>query len=169
MALKALPNGGEVAVVIGSAGFIENTTRVQGFTSTLSGASATYTTVATQPGNWTVQDGQSACQNIVAAHPKVGLIYAISDDMAVGCAAAVKSAGSTAKIVGLGGAAAGIKAIKSGAVYGTICYKPYDEGVLAVKMMYDILMKKTTGAPKAILFSSPAVTAANVSSCTPQW
>lgn len=167
MALKALPGGGQVAIITGAAGFVENTTRVTKFKAALSGGK--YQIVATQPGNWTKQDGQAACQNILAAHPKVGLFYAISDDMAVGCAAAVKNAKSNAKIIGIGGSASGIAAIKSGAVYGTVCYKPYDEGVQAVQEMYGVLTGKVTGPPKTTFYNTPGITKANVSDCTPQW
>jgi ribose transport system substrate-binding protein len=170
MALEALPAGGKVAVITGAAGFVENTTRVNQFKAALDGAGAgKYTVVATQPGNWTKQDGQSACQNILAANPGVGLFYAISDDMAVGCAAAVKSANSTAKIIGIGGSQSGIAAIKSGELYGTVCYKPYDEGAMAVQMMHDVLTGKVTGPPKTTFYDTPGITAANVANCTPQW
>ncbi len=170
LALAALPDGGKVAVIIGAAGFVENTTRVTKFEAALTEAGAgKYTVVANQPGNWTKQDGQSACQNILAANPDIGLFYAISDDMAVGCAAAVRSAGSHAKIIGIGGSAGGIAAIRSGDVYGTVCYKPYDEGQLAVQLMYDSLTGKLTGTPKTTFYSTPGITAANVSDCTPQW
>jgi ribose transport system substrate-binding protein len=168
MAVKALSGGGKVAVITGAAGFIENTNRVTKFKAALD-AKGGYTIVATQPGNWTKQDGQSACQNILAATPDVGLFYAISDDMAVGCAAAVKSAGSKAKIIGIGGSATGIAAIKSGEVYGTVCYKPEDEGASAVQAMYDVLTGKLTGAPKTNFYDTPGVTKDNVDSCTPQW
>ncbi|MGW6774725.1 sugar ABC transporter substrate-binding protein [Streptomyces sp. NPDC055037] len=170
LALKALPSGGQVAVIAGAPGFVENTTRVTEFKAALAGAGAgKYNIVATQPGNWTKQDGQSACQNILAASPQVGLFYAISDDMAVGCASAVKSAGSQAKIIGVGGSRSGIEAIKSGAVYGTVCYKPYDEGAMAVQMMHDTLTGKLTGPPKTTFYDTPGITSANVSACAPQW
>jgi ribose transport system substrate-binding protein len=170
MALKALPSGGQVAVIAGAPGFVENTTRVTRFKAALAKAGAgKYKIVATQPGNWTKQDGQSACQNILAASPKVGLFYAISDDMAVGCASAVKSAGSHARIIGVGGSKSGIAAIKSGAVYGTVCDKPYDEGAMAVQMMHDALTGKLTGPAKTTFYDTPGITSANVSTCTPQW
>lgn len=170
LALQALPNGGKVAVITGAAGFIENTTRVTQFKDALNGAgSVKYTVVATQPGDWTKEKGQAACQNILAANPDVGLFYAISDDMAVGCATAVKSANSQAKIIGVGGSAGGIAAIKSGALYGTVCYKPADEGAMAVQAMYDALTGKLSGDPKTTFYATPGVSAANVSTCTPQW
>jgi ribose transport system substrate-binding protein len=169
LALKALPGGGKVAVITGAAGFVENTTRVTQFKAALGAGSGKYSIVASQPGDWTKEKGQAACQNILAANPGIGLFYAISDDMAVGCASAVKSAGSKAKIIGIGGSRGGIDAIKAGDLYGTVCYKPYDEGATAVRMMHDALTGKLTGTPKTTFYDTPGVTADNVSSCTPQW
>jgi ABC-type sugar transport system substrate-binding protein len=170
MALEALPQGGKVAVITGAAGFVENTTRVTKFRAALDGAGAgKYQVVATQPGNWTKQDGQSACQNVLAGNPGIGLFYAISDDMAVGCSAAVKAAGSSAKIVGVGGSASGIAAIKAGDLFGTVCYKPHDEGAMAVQMMHDALTGKATAPPKTTFYDTPSITAANVGTCVPQW
>lgn len=168
MALQAVPNGGEVAVITGAAGFAENKLRVQDFEKALTDQGG-YSVVANQPGDWTKEGGQSACQNILAAHPKVALFYAISDDMAVGCASAVKSAGSDAKIIGVGGSQGGIDAIKAGTIYGTVCYKPYTEGQMAVQDMYDVLTGKLTGAPQTTFYDTPGVTLSNVDSCTAQW
>ncbi|MET0426557.1 MAG: sugar ABC transporter substrate-binding protein [Actinoplanes sp.] len=168
MAIKELPAGGKVAVITGAPGFDENTTRVEKFKAALE-AKGGYQIVATQPGNWTKQDGQSACQNLLAATPDLGLVYAISDDMAVGCAAAVKSANSTAKIIGVGGSAAGIAAIKDGTLAGTVCYKPYDSGEMAVQLLHDAVTGTLTGAPKTTFYDTPGVTKENVDSCTPQW
>lgn len=168
MAVAALPDGGKVAVITGAAGFVENTTRVTKFTDALK-AKGGYTVVATQPGNWTKQDGQSACQNILAANPDVNLFYAISDDMAVGCGAAIKAAGSSAKVVGVGGSQGGIDAIKAGTLYGTVCYKPVDEGAMAVQAMYDSLTGKLTGAPTTTFYDTPGVTKDNVDTCQAQW
>ncbi|MGY2876573.1 ribose transport system substrate-binding protein [Marmoricola sp. URHA0025 HA25] len=168
MAVEAVPNGGDVAIITGAAGFVENKTRVDDFEKALTDKGG-FKVVANQPGDWTKEGGQSACQNILAAHPKVSLFYAISDDMAVGCAAAAKSAGSSAKIIGVGGSAGGIDAIKAGTVYGTVCYKPYTEGQMAVKAMVDALKGNLSGAPKTTFYDTPGVTKANVDSCQPQW
>jgi ribose transport system substrate-binding protein len=168
MAVEAVPEGGKVAVITGAAGFVENTTRVTKFKEALD-AKGGFTIVATQPGNWTKQDGQSACQNILAANSDIALVYAISDDMAIGCSAAIKSANSKAKVIGIGGAKVGIEAIKDGTLYGTVCYKPFDEGAAAVQQMYDALTGKLTGAPKTTFYDTPGVTKENVDSCDPQW
>jgi ribose transport system substrate-binding protein len=167
MALEAVP-GGKVGVITGAAGFAENKLRVQDFEKALNDAGG-YEIVANQPGEWTKEGGQSACQGILAANPDISLFYAISDDMAVGCAAAVKAAGSDAKIIGVGGSQGGIDAIKAGTVFGTVCYKPFDVGKMAVQMMVEALNGEITGDPETTFYDTPGVTQANVDSCDPQW
>lgn len=168
MAIEAAPDGGEVAIVLGAAGFAENTNRVVKFKKALDEAGG-YKIVAEQPGDWTKEGGQSACEGILAANPDLALVYAISDDMAVGCAAAVEAAGSDAEIIGVGGAQSGIDAVEDGRMYGTVCYKPYDEGARAVQMMYDVLTGEISGPPEVTFYETPAITKDNVDSCDPQW
>jgi len=45
----------------------------------------------------------------LSAHPDIDLFYALSDDMAAGCAKAVATVHSHAKILGNGGAKLGIQ------------------------------------------------------------
>jgi len=167
MAVAAVPDGGDVAVVLGAAGFAENTNRVVQFESKLEEA-GNFKVVSTQPGDWTKEGGQSACQGILASNPDTALFYAISDDMAVGCAAAVKSAGSDAKIIGIGGSASGVAAVKDGTIYGTVCYKPFTAGEQAVQEMYDVL-NGNPPADKVSFYETPGITQENVDTCDPQW
>jgi ribose transport system substrate-binding protein len=168
LAVKALPNGGKVAIITGAAGFLENTTWTAGFKSGLA-AKGGFDIVATQPGNWTPEAGQSACQAILSAHPDVDLFYAISDDMATGCAKAVAAANSKAKILGNGGSAAGIAGIKDGSIYGDVCYKPVDEGAKAVNTLYQQITGKTAASHKVLTYDTPAITLDNIDQCVAQW
>jgi ribose transport system substrate-binding protein len=168
LAEQALPNGGQVAIITGAAGFLENTTWTAGFKSGLA-AKGGFTIVATQPGDWTPEAGQAACQAILSAHPKVNLFYAISDDMATGCAKAVAAAHSSAKILGNGGSAAGITGIKNGSIYGDVCYKPVDEGAKALDTLYTQITGKTPASHKVLTYNTPAITLANVDQCVAQW
>ncbi|GAA1550614.1 ribose ABC transporter substrate-binding protein RbsB [Kribbella sancticallisti] len=169
LALAALPSGGKVAIVEGTAGFAEVKTRSAEFLAPAQDKGVTFTVVARQPGDWVPDKAQSACQNILAAHPDVALIYNQSDDMAVGCSKAVKAAGSKAKVVGVGGSKLGVEGVSSGDIYGTVCYKPKDLGALALQVMYDQL----TGAKKRdaefVTYDTPGITKANVADCAPQW
>ena len=168
LAKQALPTGGKVAVITGASGFLENTTWTAGFKSDLAAATG-FTIVATQPGDWTAEKGEAACQGILSGHPDVNLFYALSDDMAAGCAKAVAAVKSKAKVLGNGGAKLGIDGIKNGTIYGDVCFKPVDEGARAFDTLYDQITGKAP-APKTVLsYAIPPVTGATVDQCVPQW
>ena len=168
LAKQALPHGGQVAIITGAAGFLENTTWTAGFKSDLAAAGG-FDIVATQPGDWTADQGQAACQGILSAHPNINLFYALSDDMAAGCAKAVAAVHSHAKILGNGGAKLGIQGIEDGTIFGDVCFKPEDEGAKALDTLYHQITG-TAPAPKKVLsYSIPTVTKASVNQCVPQW
>jgi ribose transport system substrate-binding protein len=168
LAKQALPSGGKVAIITGAAGFLENTTWTAGFKSDLASASG-FTVVATQPGDWTAAKGEAACQGILTAHPDVDLFYALSDDMAAGCGKAVAAVKSKAKVLGNGGAKIGIDGIKSGTIFGTVCFKPVDEGAKAFDTLYEQITGKAPAPKKVLSYNIPAITNANVDQCAPQW
>jgi ribose transport system substrate-binding protein len=168
LAKQALPSGGKVAIITGASGFLENTTWTAGFKSDLAAAGG-FSIVATQPGDWTAEKGQAACQGILSAHPDIALFYALSDDMAAGCAKAVAAVHSKAKILGNGGAKLGIDGIKDGSIFGDVCFKPVDEGAKAFDTLYAQITDKAA-APKTVLsYDIPTVTKATVDQCVPQW
>ena len=162
MVIGALPQGGKYAVVLGAPGYSENTTRLVDFNKTLSAASSKYVKVSEQPGNWTPEGGQSACQNMLAANPDIKLFYALSDDMGVGCSKAIAQAGSTAKVVGVGGSKGGLDAIKRGILYGTIWYSPETIGKLSVQVLYDYMAEGKAPADRYVTYEIHRVTAANI-------
>ncbi|MFI1166301.1 sugar ABC transporter substrate-binding protein [Streptomyces sp. NPDC020801] len=168
LALKALPHGGQMAIVEGAAGFAENTTRVAKFQAAAKTAGVNLSVVASQPGDWVPDKAQAACQNMLQAHPKIKLFYALSDDMAVGCGKAIKAASSKAVVIGVGGSKLGVDAVKQGSVYGTVCYKPVDMGELAMQTLYDALAGKPQNS-RFVTYPTPAITKDNVAECTPQW
>lgn len=168
LAKQALPNGGKVAIIAGASGFLENTTWTAGFKSGLA-AGGNFQIVATQPGNWTAEGGQSACQGILSAHPDINLFYALSDDMATGCAKAVAAVKSNAKILGLGGSKTGITGIQDGSIYGDICFKPVDEGAKAFDTLYAQITGKAAAPKQVLSYDIPVITKANVDQCAPQW
>jgi ribose transport system substrate-binding protein len=167
LAKSALPQGGKIAIITGAAGFQENTSWTAGFKADLAGG--TYNIVATQPGDWTAQKGQAACQGILSAHPDVKLFYALSDDMANGCAKAVAAAKSTAKVLGNGGSKGGIAGIKDHSIYGTVCFKPEDEGAKAFDTLYAQITGKAPAPHTVLSYNTPAITLKNVDQCAPQW
>lgn len=169
LAVGVLPDGGQVAIVEGAAGFAEVQTRAVGFEEVLDGADAAFEIVARQPGDWVPDAAEAACQNMLASNPDIDLFYAQSDDMSVGCAQAIEAAGSEALTIGIGGSQLGVDAIEDGGVVGTVCYKPVDMGELAMQTLYDHLTGETTETEQFITYETPAITADNVADCEPQW
>ncbi|MBB4152227.1 ribose transport system substrate-binding protein [Sphingomonas jinjuensis] len=165
LAARLLPKGGvaRVALIEGAAGFPEVEQRARGFHRGLDAAGASYRIVAAQPGNWTSEGGEAACQNILVAHPDVDLFFSEADDMVIGCARAVQAAGSTARLIGLGGSKLAIAQIKAGAVDGTVCFKPEALGALAFAALH-----RPTGK-RFLTYPLPAITAGSAAQCVGQW
>jgi ribose transport system substrate-binding protein len=165
LSASLLPRGriATIAVVEGAAGFPEVEQRARGFRRGLDGAGARYRIVASQPGNWTAEGGEAACQNILAARPAVDLFFNEADDMVIGCARAVRAAGSAARLVGVGGSKLAIASIRAGAVDGTVCFKPEALGALAFAAL------RGEAGPRFRTYAIPAVTRATVSECVGQW
>jgi len=171
LALSLLPRGrvARIAIIEGAPGFPEVLQRAAGFRQALDAAHARYRIVASQPGNWTADDADTACQNILAAHPDVDLFFNEADDMAVGCARAVRSAGSHARLVGIGGSRLAIVSLEAGRIDGTVCYEPRKLGALAFDALYaDVTGRKPLHAA-FITYETPGITRANVSACPAQW
>lgn len=167
LAATWLPRGraARIAIIEGAAGFPEVEQRARGFRLALDAAGVRYRIVASQPGNWTSEGGEAACQNILAAQPDVDLFYNEADDMVIGCARAVRAAGSPARLLGVGGSKLAIASIKAGAVDGTVCFKPEALGALA----FEALHAKVQGGARFRTYPIPAVTRATVGECVGQW
>ncbi len=168
IAIDKLPKGGKVAIIEGQAGFAEVKLRAQDFKSKLAEAGG-FTIVANQPGDWTAEKGQAACQGILASKPDVALFYAESDDMGVGCAKAVKAAGSSAQVIGIGGSKTGIEAVSNGTMLGTVCYKPFTEGQESLKLFAKALKAGGKATGDLVTYETPGITKDTVSTCEPQW
>ena len=166
LAAKLLPPGrtARIAIIEGAAGFPEVEQRARGFREGLDAAGVRYAIIASQPGNWTPQGGETACQNILAAHPDIDLFFNEADDMVIGCARAVRAAGSQARLIGVGGSKLAVASIKAGAVDGTVCFKPEALGALA----FEALDGGGEGA-RFRTYPIPAVTRATVDACVGQW
>ncbi len=171
LAAETFPNGGDIGIVEGSDCCFEAIKdRTAGFLKGVADNGGSFKVVSKQPGAWVPDKAEAACQNMLQANPDIVLFYAQSDDMAAGCASAVKKAKSDAKVIGVGGSKLGIDGVKDGSILGSVCYKPIDMGVLAAKTLVDTLRAgKTKADPAFITYATPAITAATADDCTPQW
>ncbi|MFT4066765.1 sugar ABC transporter substrate-binding protein [Paraburkholderia sp.] len=159
----------KIAIVEGAPGYPTVWQTTKGFKDGLDKAGIKYQIVAAQPTDWTPEQGESVCQNILTAHPDVDLFFNQADDMVIGCARAVRAAGSHAKLVSRGGSKLGINAVKIGDVDGTVCIQPGKMGELAFKTLYAAVTQKDAPKGKFVDVDTPEVTKATLSSCVPEW
>ena len=171
LALTLLPRNrvARIAIIEGAPGFPEVLQREEGFEQALDRAHARYRIVASQPGDWSADAADTACQNILAAHPDVDLFFNEADDMAVGCAHAVRAAGAHAKLVGIGGSKLAMVSLEAGRIDGTVCYKPRELGALAFDALYGEVTGRKPLHAAFITYRTPGVTRANASACPAQW
>ncbi|TAL93150.1 MAG: sugar ABC transporter substrate-binding protein [Paraburkholderia sp.] len=171
IAATLLPKGkvAKIGIVEGAPGYPTVWQTTKGFKAGLEKAGVKYEIVASQPTDWTPEQGESVCQNMLTAHPDIDLFFNQADDMVIGCAKAVHAAGSHAKLIGRGGSRLGINAVKAGDVDGTVCIQPETMGRLAFKAMYMAVTKPGTAKAQFVDVNTPQVTKASLSSCVPQW
>lgn len=160
----------QIAVLQGRAGTPSVPLRQRGFTTGLDEAGVPYEIVAEQPGDWTQEGGEAACQNMLTANPDTELIFSMSDEMSIGCARAIESANVDVPLVSIGGSVEGIKLLADGRMFGTVCYKPEDMGALAVEVMVEHLRGEQTYDAEFVTYETPAITQDNIDQCQPaQW
>jgi ribose transport system substrate-binding protein len=172
MAANQLPAGrkAKIAIIEGAPGFAVVQQRKQGFLAGLAKANANYEIVASQPTNWSPEKGAEVCQNILTATPDLDLIFSEADDMAVGCAKAIKATQSKAVLISTaGGSKFGNDAIADGSIFGSICTRPK---LIGQKMFEELWAASNAPAkPKAhfVTYELKAITKANLADCVPEW
>ena len=172
LAAKMLPKDrvAKIGVVEGAAGYAVVRQRNEGFKQGLAKMGVKYQIVASQPTDWTPEKGEAVCQNILTANPDIDLIFSQADDMAIGCARAIRSSGSKAKLVATGGGSKlGNDAIKNGELDGSVCVKPETIGRLAAKALYEAVTKKDTPKARFITYKTPTITKATLAECPAEW
>lgn len=172
LAAKLLPKDhvAKIAIIEGAPGFAVVRQRTEGFEKALNKAGVKYKIVASQPTDWTPAKGESVCQNILIANPDLDLFFSQADDMAIGCARALQSSGSHAKLVATGGGSRlGNDAIAAGGIDGSVCTRPELIGRLSAKALYDAATGENTKKAQFITYDTPAITKANLSACPAEW
>lgn len=90
--------------------------------------------VASQPGDMNRAKAMEVMQNLLQAHPDVQGVYAINDEMALGCVEAIAAAGKSDQIIvgGCDGNKDARTAIREGKLAFSCDLVPYDQGYQAV-------------------------------------
>lgn len=171
-AAGVLPKDREVkiAVVEGAPGFAVVRQRQEGFEAALKEGGINYAIVSSQPSDWTPDSGEVICQNALTANPDIDLIFSHADDMALGCAKAIASAGSSAKLIATGGGSAlGAVAIQEGEIEASVCTQPGLIGELSAKVLQEAAADPANAKKgQYVTYDMVALTKENVDSC-PKW
>jgi len=149
---KVLNGKGKIAIILGLPSPF-NTERVGGAMSVLKNY-PNIKVVTQQEGNWLKEPSYTVTQNILTAHPDINLIYAISDEMALGAEQAVKESGKKVYVLGLDGTLDAFQSIAAGDLNATVNTKPAEEGVDIAKAA---IMLKSGQNPPAQMFATPEV------------
>ena len=166
--LEILPDGGQVAIIEGAAGFQASIERSEGFIEALE-ANPAIEIVASQPGNWTREGALAVAENFIQAYPDVDVIYAHDDNMAIGAVSALRDADmlDEVRVMGIGGSVEGLESIANGELYGSVFDSPRAAGYVCSKA----LIAHIEGAeiPTEIILPRPIVTSDNVGNFEGEW
>ena len=143
---KKLKAGDEVAIIEGVTTAFNGQQRKAGFEDAMNAAGMTI--VATQSGQWEMEKANGVAAGILAANSNVKALLCANDNMALGAAAAVQSAGKTGQvhIVGFDNIVALKPLLADGRVLAT-CDQHGDQlAVFGIEAALKVLKGKTTPA-----------------------
>ncbi|MEW2379246.1 substrate-binding domain-containing protein [Micromonospora sp. NPDC047812] len=158
-----LPAGGKVIEIAGLPGSTPAAERAQGFREGIAG-NPKIEVVASQPGDWLREKGQSVADALLKAHPDAAAVYAHNDPMAEGAYLAAKAAGlhTRVKFTGIDALpvpSGGIKAVEQGRLAATFQYAT--GGREAVDLARRILVECDKDVPRATTLDTMRITREN--------
>jgi len=163
MAAKYLSNGGNIAVIEGTAGYGPTIARLQGFEDYLKDYPNIHI-IDTQYADWSRQKAiQISADQLTRFGTKINLFYTMDDDMAIGVAQSIQAANSSAKIVSLTAFPDSCPLIQSGIIIGTAIQSGATDGTLAVDVITRALNGETV--PRENWMDTPALTKDNLDQC----
>jgi ribose transport system substrate-binding protein len=135
----------KVGVIEGLPGY-HSTERVGGFLDAIKDKE-TIEVVASVPGGWNVEGGNTAAMDLLQANPDVNVLFAANDYMILGAAQAAKALGKTDLILlgNDGDTGAGLEPIAAGDVTATVNTTPFVMGQIAFQVTMDALNGKFKG------------------------
>lgn len=135
----------KVGVIEGLPGY-HSTERVGGFLDAVKDKPG-IEILASIPGGWNVEGGNTAGMDLLQANPEINVVFAANDYMIMGVAQAAKSLGKSDLILlgNDGDTGAGLEPIAAGEVTATVNTTPFVMGQIALQVTLDALNKKFSG------------------------
>jgi ribose transport system substrate-binding protein len=131
--LSLLRGAGTVALLGGVADSVNSRRRLQGFERAIRGTRVSV--VARANADYVRTQAEVIAGQILHTHPGLSGFFAVNDEMALGVADAVHSAGKTGsvRIIGVDGIPEALDAVRAGSISATISQYPYVMGQMAVE------------------------------------
>ena len=140
--LKKINRKGNVIIVEGNPAGQTNQDRVKGFREAIA-AAPEVKLLAQQPAMFRRDQAMTVMENLLQTHPKVDLVIALNDEMALGSLKALEQAGRKGVIVsGFDGAIEGLEAIIAGRLTASLNQDPFGQGSLPVRAAMDLMKGK---------------------------
>jgi ribose transport system substrate-binding protein len=131
--VSLLPGGGTVALIGGMANSVNSRLRMSGFEHGIRGTRVRV--VARVDADYVRTTAEIAAGRILHMHPRLTGVFAVNDEMALGVANAVRSAGKAGDvtIIGVDGIPEALDAVRAGSISATVSQYPYVMGQMAVE------------------------------------
>ena len=142
--VKLLPQGGSVAAIGGISGDATSAARVSGFQEGIK-AQASIKFLNTVAGNWDRQEALTQATTLLRANPRLAGFFVANDDMALGVARAIATAGKTGKIkvISVDGLKEAEEAVQAGELSALVAQYPYAIGQMGVEACQAVIAGKT--------------------------
>ncbi|MFZ1939207.1 MAG: D-ribose ABC transporter substrate-binding protein [Terracidiphilus sp.] len=158
---RALGGNGDYAELLGRESDTNAQVRTKGFHAVLDKFPG-LKLVTAQSANWSQSEAFQKTETILEAHGEIAGIIAGNDTMALGAAAAVKSAGlNKIRIVGFDGSPDAVEAIRAGQIQATALQPAVFISKLAVDEADEFVRTGSTGKPEEQIIACDLVTRAN--------
>lgn len=147
----AMGGSGTIAILEGVPGASSAIDRGTGFENVL----AEYPdieVVATQTANYQRNEGLTVAQNILQAHPDLGALLSMNDEMALGAVEAISAAGRTGETltIGIDGGADAVQAVKDGTLVATVAQQSKLMGSLGIEQAILVANGETIEAEQPV-------------------
>jgi ribose transport system substrate-binding protein len=120
-----------------------------------------------QPADWDSNKAATVTEDFLTRFPDVDAIFSMDGSETPGVLRAAADAGYHGRVVGLGGTATELAALKAGKLFGTTCMSAGKNGAEAIAAIEAIASGTKYEKTQAVL--SPKVTKENADSCPGDW
>jgi ribose transport system substrate-binding protein len=140
--IKKVGGKGNVILIEGNPAGQTNQDRVKGFRDAIA-ANANIKLLAQQPAMFRRDQAMNVMENLLQSHPKIDLVIALNDEMALGAVKAMEAAGRKGVLVsGFDAAPEGLEAITAKRLVATLDQDLHAQGGLGVRAAVDVLNGK---------------------------